>query len=206
MGKSSLPGVKIATSAELYNPTTGTFTLTGSLNTAREFQTATLLNNGMVLIAGGLNNGGAIGTVELYDPVAGAFFVTASMSPNYWQTSTLLNTGNVLIAGGNTLTPSLSELYVPDTLTPTGLVSITVTPATPMLSVGSTQQFIATGTFSDGSMQNLQSVTWSSSSQVAATITNDASDHGVALALAAGTSTITASAGSISGSTVLTVQ
>ena len=113
-----------------------------------------------------------------------------------------------LIAGGDDSTGTLAsaELYLPGTLTPTGLVSITVTPATPTLSVGSTQQFIATGTFSDSSMQNLQSVTWSSSNQAAGTITNDASDHGVALALAAGKSTITASAGSISGSTVLTVQ
>lgn len=38
--------------AELYNPATGTFTVTGSLNTAREYHSATLLNNGMVLIAG----------------------------------------------------------------------------------------------------------------------------------------------------------
>ena len=53
-------------SAELYNPATGTFTLTGSLNTARDYHTATLLNNGMVLIAGGTGSSGYLASAELY--------------------------------------------------------------------------------------------------------------------------------------------
>ncbi len=62
-------------SAELYDPATGTFTLTGSLNTACEFHTATLLNNGLVLMAGGdgpvscpLSGIGVLSSAELYEP------------------------------------------------------------------------------------------------------------------------------------------
>ena len=49
-------------SAELYDPGTGTFTATGSMNFARDEHTATLLTNGLVLIAGG------VASAEVYDP------------------------------------------------------------------------------------------------------------------------------------------
>src|SRR5712692_5013432 len=58
------------TSAELYNPTTGTWSLTGSLNVARGGFAATPLTNGKVLIEGG-NNGGVLTSAELYDPTTG---------------------------------------------------------------------------------------------------------------------------------------
>ena len=82
------------------------------------------------------------------------------------------------------------------------LVSIAVTPANPTITDGTTQQFIATGTYSDSSTQNLtSSVTWSSSNTAAATI----SSGGLATGVATGSTTIQATSGSISGSTGLTV-
>ena len=56
------------TSAELYDPASGSWTATGSLNTARYYHTATLLPNGMVLVAGGTSTGSPLASAELYDP------------------------------------------------------------------------------------------------------------------------------------------
>jgi hypothetical protein len=206
-----VPGGSELATSELYDPSTGTFALSGSLSTAREFERSSLLNNGMVLITGGLGQSNtssfALASGELYDPISGLFSSAGDMSfASYWQTETLLGNGDALIAGGNSFTPSSSDLYVPPNLSPSGLVSIAVTPSAPTTSLGVTQQFIATGTFTDGSMQTLQSVRWSSSNLGVATITNDATNHGVALAATAGQTTITASAGSVSRSIVLTVQ
>jgi hypothetical protein len=83
------------------------------------------------------------------------------------------------------------------------LSSIAVTPANPTVPAGTTQQFTATGTYSDGSTQTLTSqVTWSSSNTAVASI----NASGLATAVAGGTSTIKATQGSVSGTTVLTVQ
>jgi uncharacterized protein YjdB len=83
------------------------------------------------------------------------------------------------------------------------LTSISVLPATPTIALGTTQQFTATGSFDDGSTQLLTSVTWSSSANNVGKI--DASS-GVAAAVGTGNTTISASVGSVSGSTVLTVS
>jgi hypothetical protein len=70
---------------------------------------------------------------------------------------------------------------------------------------GATQRITAMGSFADNSTQTLQSVRWSSSADTVATITNDASNHGVAFGVAPGITTIQVCTGTICGSTVLTV-
>ena len=85
------------------------------------------------------------------------------------------------------------------------LSSITVTPANASIAAGASQQFTATGTFSDGSTQNLTAeVAWSASPSGVVTI----SAAGIVSAPASGPSgvvTVTATSGSISGSKTLTV-
>lgn len=86
------------------------------------------------------------------------------------------------------------------------LVSIAVTPSSPSVAASTQEQFVATGSYSDNSTQNLTSqVTWTSSNSAVATVSTSAPTQGMASALSAGTSTVTATLGSVSGSTLLTV-
>ena len=92
------------------------------------------------------------------------------------------------------------------TVSPAALVSLVVTPAIPTISLGATIQFAATGTFTDGSTQDVtQTVQWSSDTPDVATISNDGNKIGLATSKATGTATITATSGAISGNTTLTV-
>jgi Galactose oxidase, central domain len=98
-------------SAEIYDPVAGTFTPTGSMNVERRLTSGTLLENGMVLIAGGINIDETLGSAELYNPATGTFTFTGNLnSERFYHTATLLNNGMVLIAGGEA--PSGSS-YVP---------------------------------------------------------------------------------------------
>ena len=200
--------------AELYDPNAGSFSYTTSnMNVPRFDHTVTLLTNGQVIIAGGFSNCSASctsdGTTELYDPTANTFSSSQPLTTGRsGQTSTLLSNGTAIQIGGiyGGLTSATTDSYQPASLILPGLVSINVAPANTSLALGGTQLFSAIGTFSQGSAQTLQSAIWSSSNTGTATIANAAGSSGVAYGINAGTTAISASVGSLSGSTTLTVQ
>jgi hypothetical protein len=215
-GTAVLDSGGVATS-ELFNPTTGKFTATGSMSVPRAYHAAKLLNNGTVLLAGGCSCQtkpfSAIASAEFYIPAAGTFASTGGLNTarasgeGTLLGGTLLNSGTVLVAGAEDATASQvltsAELYEPGLPT---LVSIAITPANPSIAFGSSQSFIATGTFSDGTTSPLASAIWSSSNPGVASISNDATNKGTAVAVAAGSTAISAMVGSVTNSTTLTVH
>ncbi|CAF3829490.1 unnamed protein product [Rotaria sp. Silwood1] len=100
--------------AELYDPLTRVWTMTGSMNNKRYLHTACVLTNGKVLVTGGETGSSELNSAELYDPSTGSWTLTDSMNnARQWHTATVLNNGNVLVTGGASRSVSLksSELY-----------------------------------------------------------------------------------------------
>jgi hypothetical protein len=89
--------------AELFDPATGSFSATGSMGTPRAQHTATSLNNGTVLVAGGFSffPPGSFSSAEVFDPTTNKFTPTGPMgAPRFLHTATRLDNGLVLVTGG----------------------------------------------------------------------------------------------------------
>jgi trimeric autotransporter adhesin len=100
----------------------------------------------------------------------------------------------------------ISQADTAGALGPAILLSITVTPAVTTVTQGSTQQFTATGLYSDLSTKNLtDTVTWATSSAATATVSNLHGSQGLATGVGTGLATITAADGLVSGTGALTV-
>ena len=119
----------VLSSAELYDPAARTFTPTGAMTVPRAGQTITMLQDGSVLLTGGVQNVGyrsQLASAEIYDPATGAFSATGSMStPREGHSATMLRDGRVLIVGGSpngVQTLGSAEIYDPSSggFSPTG--------------------------------------------------------------------------------------
>jgi trimeric autotransporter adhesin len=230
--------------AELYDPTSQTFTAVSNMTSVREHQTTSLLNDGTVLEAGGTDGINVFNTAELYTPsrlnglasiaitpatssigVGGQQLFTAvgtlndnstqTLSSVLWSSSSAAtapisgdatNPGVAATAaqGTTTITATAAGVNGTATLTVTAptLVSITLSPQDATVPLGATQQFTATGVYTDGSTQDLTgTATWSSSATVVAAINSS----GLAAGLFQGTATIQVNFGSLSASTPLSV-
>lgn len=119
-------------SAEIYDPSSNSWSATGSLANGRDQSTATRLANGKVLVAGGINANICAGdiTAELYDPALGTWSFTGSLSvARASPTATLLTGGKVLVAGGGNRCGGIfgsAELYDPATGTWTSTGNMTI--------------------------------------------------------------------------------
>jgi N-acetylneuraminic acid mutarotase len=151
-------------SAELYTPSTGQWTSTGSMTQPRCYHSATLLPNGEVLIAGGVdslyNSPDTSTTAELYNPSTGTWQATGSLNTGRASQVALLENGQVLAAGGYNTSNSTSiylasvELYQPSTgkWSFTASMRVPTIPTTPVLLpnsdvlIGDEAQFYNPGT------------------------------------------------------------
>ena len=105
------------TSAEIYNPSTGKWTATGSLNASRADAATTLLGNGQVLAVGGYNSVGTnpntyLTSAELYDPTTGNWSFTTSIPVSSFESIT-----PVTLPDGDVLISNAAQFYNPSAAT-----------------------------------------------------------------------------------------
>ena len=115
--------------AYLYDTNTSTSVETSGFLQPRAYHTATLLQNGKVLIAGGYGTWGAVtgplSSAELYDPITDTFTRTANLTgPREHHSACLLPDGTVLLAGGMTSESDPFSLTTAEVYDPNGTINV----------------------------------------------------------------------------------
>lgn len=177
---------KYPATAELYTPSTRSWTPTGAMSTNRASHTATLLPSGKVLVAGGLlNSSQSLATAELYDPATGSWTPTGSMATGRaHHTATLLNSGTVLVTGGSIVAAGVetgetasAETYDPDTgaWTSAGNMAVvrvnssaTLLPSGKVLIMGGYTDFPSWTFYASAELYDPQTHQWSAASSACA--------------------------------------
>jgi hypothetical protein len=154
------------------------------------------LGNGKEFTAAGLFSDGAQQDMTQTVVWNSSQTIIATITPSGMIVSKQVGTTTIAAVSGSIIGSTTL------TVTQAALVSIAVTPVNPTVPKGGTQQLMATGTFTDGSTQNISSsVVWATFNPGVVTV----SSGGLATAQALGTSTLAASSGAISGQDTLTV-
>jgi hypothetical protein len=109
-------------STEIYDPAKGAFRPGPRLLSARGGQTATVLVDGRVLLAGGWSDAGMLASTEIYDPASGGFRSAGTMAfARAGHTATRLRDGRVVLAGGGDAVAS-ATIEIFDPICPDGSV------------------------------------------------------------------------------------
>ena len=216
---SSTPSVATITNLGLVTSlSTGTTTITAMLGAVNNSTALTVSNVKLVSITISPANGRVQKGTSLKFTATGNYSdgSTATLTNVTWRSSknNLANMrGSGILhakkAGTLTVTASASGVTGSTSVTiGTGtLVSLDITPANPAVAHGSKQQFVALGSFSDGSTQDVSiNSHWSSTIPSVATIANAPVNAGLATTFGTGTTTIGVNHGGNTASTTLTAN
>jgi len=207
---SASTGASISTSGLATGTAVATSTITATSGTIKGTASLTVAQAALVSIAvspatasiskGSTQQYSAVGTYTDATTQTLTSSVTWTATTGATISASGMATGSA--AGTSTITATTGTIQGTASLTvqPAALVSIAVSPASASIAKGTTQQFSAVGTYSDGTTQTLTSAVWSATA--GATITTG----GLATGSAVGSSTITATSGTIHGGAALTVQ
>lgn len=164
--------------------------------------------NGNTIQVGNTQQFSSTGTFQYYNGSTGDVTARTTWSSSDPQIATIDASGLATgVAFGTVTIKGTCECYSQKVTLTVGtqnvsLSSIAITPANKSITTRDTQQFTATGTYSNSTTADISSsVTWTSSDTTVATMNSS----GQATAVSTGTTTITANSGGISGTTTLTV-